>query len=107
MLAAKAAGLQQKHELEIQRAKLQSQMEILEAQRNIAAADAKLKVLESYESNINLQSTSDFVSQIQDDPMNEYFDTYAEKSHVEYTHLGLKHLSKDLWRSQNDNHQNL
>lgn len=37
---------------------------MIELETNIAAADAKLKVLESYESSDQLQSTSDFVSQM-------------------------------------------
>ena len=55
----------------------------------MVAADAKLKVLESYDSGgVQLQSTGNFVSQIQGDGMNAYFESYVEKSPVEFTRLG-------------------
>ncbi|KAL2102335.1 hypothetical protein ACEWY4_001503 [Coilia grayii] len=87
-LAAKVAGLQQKHALELERAKLQSKMELIEIQSNIAATDAKLKVFENYEASVQLHSTSDITSQPQGDKMNEYFENYAEKSPFEFVHLG-------------------
>ena len=56
----------------------------------MVAADAKLKVSESYDSGgVQLQSTGDFVSQIQGDGMNAYFESYVEKSPVEFTRLGI------------------
>lgn len=81
-LAAKAHGLKQKHALELEKVQLQRKMDIIELETNIAAADAKLKVLESYESSDQLQSTSDFVSQMQNNGMNEYLDSYPDKSVV-------------------------
>ena len=94
-LAAKAAGLQQKHALELEKAQIQSKMEMIELQTDIAAADAKLHALESYDSSVQLQSTGDFVTQSQGDGMNEYLQGYVENavsvsepSPVQYTQLG-------------------
>lgn len=42
-LAAKGIGLQQKHTLKLERAQIQSKMEMIKLETNIAAADARLK----------------------------------------------------------------
>ena len=79
-LAATAAGLQQKHALELEQAQLQTRMEMIDIQTKMAAADAKLKALESYDSSVHLQSTSDFTSHIPGDGMNAYLESDEEKS---------------------------
>lgn len=47
---ARAAKLQEKHALELEGTQLKSRMEKMELELNLAEADAKLKVLENFES---------------------------------------------------------
>lgn len=46
-LSAQAAILNEKHTLELEKARLQSAMEVMEMKAKIAASDTKLKVMES------------------------------------------------------------
>lgn len=46
-LSAQTAILKEKHTLELEKARLQSAMEVMEMKAKIAASDTKLKVMES------------------------------------------------------------
>ncbi|XP_061159982.1 uncharacterized protein LOC133170834 [Syngnathus typhle] len=81
-LLERAAGLKKKHALELQRMQLQGEIEQSAIEIDIAAANAKVKVLENYEKQIEIKGGSVCRSEPKDS-MNSYLEAHGKETYIE------------------------
>lgn len=95
-LLARAEALKRKHELELERIQLNSKMESLELEADIAAADAKLKTLEEFENKMEQNSKCGGTETNQNDNVEEQFvDPEGAQSIMFETELSVSHIHMD------------
>ncbi|XP_061160072.1 uncharacterized protein LOC133170892 isoform X1 [Syngnathus typhle] len=81
-LLERAAGLKKKHALELQRMQLQGEIEQSAIEIDIAAANAKVKVLENYEKQIEIKGGSVCRSE-PTGSMNSYLEAHGKETYIE------------------------
>lgn len=96
-LLARAAALERKHALDMEKAQLKTKMEQMELEMNLAESEAKLKGLDNFESQNEQQLPTHAPQAQHGDGMNGYLETYhentdatanSETSPVEFVKLG-------------------
>lgn len=78
-LLARAAALKRKHALEMEKAQLNSRLELMELEVSLAESDAKLKVLENFESEKEQHLPTSEPQEQHEDGMNEYLEITRKK----------------------------
>lgn len=81
-LLARAAALKEKHALEMEKVQLNTRLEQMELEMNLAESNAKLKVLETFEYQNEHNLLTSVPQNQHEDNMKEYLTTYQEAADV-------------------------